>query len=30
LLSPLDYATAQFGKNHLDHRDELLPTVQVR
>src|SRR6202521_1237643 len=27
LLKPLGYATGQFGKNHLDDRDEYLPTV---
>jgi arylsulfatase A-like enzyme len=27
LLKPLDYATAQFGKNHLGDRNEFLPTV---
>src|SRR3984893_15377697 len=27
LLKPLGYATAQFGKNHLDDRNEFLPTV---
>ena len=26
LLKPLGYATAQFGKNHLGDRDEMLPT----
>lgn len=26
LLKPLGYATGQFGKNHLDDRDEFLPT----
>src|SRR6202795_2039758 len=26
-LKPLDYATGQFGKNHLGDRDEFLPTV---
>lgn len=26
-LKPLGYATAQFGKNHLDDRNEYLPTV---
>ena len=27
LLKPLDYATGQFGKNHLGDRNEFLPTV---
>jgi arylsulfatase len=27
LLKPLGYATAQFGKNHLGDRDEMLPTM---
>ncbi len=27
LLKPLDYATAQIGKNHLGDRNEFLPTV---
>ena len=27
LLKPLDYATAQIGKNHLGDRNEYLPTV---
>ena len=27
LLSPLGYATGQFGKNHLGDRDEFLPTM---
>ena len=27
LLSPLGYATGQFGKNHLGDRDEFLPTL---
>src|ERR1700689_3918738 len=27
LLKPLGYVTAQFGKNHLGDRNELLPTV---
>jgi len=27
LLSPLGYATGQFGKNHLGDKDEFLPTV---
>jgi arylsulfatase A-like enzyme len=27
VLKPLGYATAQFGKNHLGDRDEMLPTM---
>jgi arylsulfatase len=27
LLKPLGYVTAQFGKNHLGDRDEMLPTA---
>jgi arylsulfatase len=27
LLTPLGYATGQFGKNHLGDRNEYLPTV---
>src|SRR5262245_31004007 len=27
LLKPLGYATGQFGKNHLEDRDEFLPTA---
>lgn len=27
LLKPLGYATAQYGKNHLGDRDEMLPTA---
>jgi arylsulfatase len=27
ILKPLGYATAQFGKNHLGDRDEMLPTA---